>query len=76
MGKLSYRSYWTHILMQLLDSYDLTQNITISDISEQTGIKVEDIISTLQYLDMIKVWKGLHVVHVQQEVIQEYMKQE
>lgn len=62
--------------MHFLDNYDMTQNITIADISEKTGIKVEDIISTLQYLDMIKVWKGLHVVHVQQDVIQEYMQQE
>jgi histone acetyltransferase MYST1 len=76
LGKLSYRSYWTYVLMHLLDSYDMTQNVTIADMSEKTGIKVEDIISTLQYLDMIKVWKGLHVVHVKQEVIQQYIKQE
>ena len=61
--------------MHLLDSYDMTENITITDISERTGIKVEDILSTLQYLDMIKVWKGLHVVHVRQEAIQDYVKQ-
>ncbi|GKY94261.1 hypothetical protein MPSEU_000391900 [Mayamaea pseudoterrestris] len=76
LGKLSYRSYWTYVLMHLLDSYDMTQNITIADISDQTGIKVEDIISTLQYLDMIKVWKGLHVVHVKQDTVQEYIKQD
>lgn len=41
----------------------------------QTGIKAEDIISTLQYLEMIKCWKGQHVVFVNQEIINDYMKQ-
>lgn len=41
----------------------------------ETGIKTEDIISTLQHLEMIKFWKGQHVIFVNQEVIDEYMKQ-
>ena len=48
-------------------------NLSIKEISEETGIKVEDIISTLQFLDMIRCWKGQHVVYVQQNLIQEYM---
>lgn len=43
--------------------------------TNQTGIKTEDIISTLQSLDMIKVWKGQHVVYVKQEIIEAYLKQ-
>jgi histone acetyltransferase MYST1 len=49
-------------------------NLSIKDISEETGIKVEDIISTLQFLDMIRCWKGQHVVYVQQNLIQDYME--
>jgi histone acetyltransferase MYST1 len=75
LGKISYRSYWTHILFNLLAKHDPTKNISIKDISIQTGIKTEDIISTLQYLEMIKCWKGQHVVFVKQDVINEYMKQ-
>lgn len=55
LGKVSYRSYWTHVLINLLANYDSTEDITINDMSRQTGIKMEDIISTLQSLDMIKV---------------------
>jgi hypothetical protein len=75
LGKISYRSYWTHILYNLLATHDPNRNISIRDISTQTGIKAEDIISTLQYLEMIKCWKGQHVVFVKQDVINEYMKQ-
>merc|ERR1712028_7307 len=49
-------------------------NLSIKDISRDTGIKMEDIISTLQYLDMIRCWKGQHVVYVQQKQIIQYLK--
>jgi len=75
LGKVSYRSYWKHVLMNILAEHDPTkENISIGEISERTGIKIEDIISTLQSLDMIKVWKGQHVVYVKQSIIEGYMK--
>jgi len=89
LGKVSYRSYWTHILLNFLAKYDPSRdstsggsnrsntgasNLTIKDISIATAMKQEDIISTLQYLDMIRSWKGQHVVYVQQDIINEYMK--
>jgi hypothetical protein len=61
--------------LNLLADHDPTKDIAIKDMSSQTGIKTEDIISTLQYLDMIKCWKGQHVVFVKQDIITEYMKQ-
>ena len=64
LGKVSYRSYWTHVLMHLLASCDPNTDITINDMSQQTGIKTEDIISTLQSLDMIKVRKSCRVVTI------------
>jgi histone acetyltransferase MYST1 len=75
LGKVSYRSYWTHVLLNLFKDHDMTKDISIKDISSETGIKTEDIISTLQSLDMIKVWKGQHVIYVKQEIINNYMKQ-
>jgi hypothetical protein len=75
LGKISYRSYWTYILMNLLAEHDPAEDISIKDISDRTGIKADDIISTLQSLDMVKCWKGQHVVFVKQAMIREYMKQ-
>jgi histone acetyltransferase MYST1 len=81
LGKISYRSYWTHVLMHLLSgssssgSSTRPQDLTIQNMSEVTGIKTEDIISTLQSLDMIKCWKGQHVVYVKQDILEDYMKQ-
>ncbi|CAB9505839.1 Histone acetyltransferase of the MYST family [Seminavis robusta] len=75
LGKISYRSYWKHILLHLLGDHDTSKDLSVKEISVQTGIKTEDIISTLQSLDMIKVWKGQHVVYVKQDTINAYLKQ-
>lgn len=74
LGKVSYRSYWKHVLLHLLAAHDTSKDISLKDISMNTGIKTEDVISTLQFLDMIKVWKGQHVVYVKQDIINDYMK--
>ena len=75
LGKISYRSYWTHVLMTLLSQQKAQDNLSIKDISECTGIKTDDIISTLQSLNMIHYWKGQHVVYVQRQIIHEYLQQ-
>ena len=41
--------------------------------SALTAIKVEDIISTLQSLGMIKFWRGQHVVSVTAKVIEDHL---
>lgn len=75
LGKISYRSYWTHVLLTLFAGQSGEENVQIKDISLLTGIKTEDIISTLQSLNMIRFWKGQHVVFVMQDFLDQYMKQ-
>ncbi len=75
LGKISYRSYWTHVLLSLLSEQSAQDDIQIKGLSDMTGIKTEDIISTLQSLDMVKCWKGQHVVFVQRDIIQNYLNQ-
>lgn len=75
LGKISYRSYWAYVLFSLLAKQRSADNIQIKDLSDMTGIKTEDIISTLQSLNMINCWKGQHVVFVKTEFIQQYLSQ-
>mmetsp|Transcript_5209 Transcript_5209/g.8194 ORF Transcript_5209/g.8194 Transcript_5209/m.8194 type:complete len:658 (-) Transcript_5209:324-2297(-) len=75
LGKISYRSYWTHVLLTLFKCQTGEENVQIKDISLMTGIKTEDIISTLQSLNMIRFWKGQHVVFVMQDFLKKYMAQ-
>ena len=55
LGKVSYRSYWKHVLLHLLAEHDVSKDITLKDMALKTGIKTEDIISTLQSLDMVRL---------------------
>lgn len=73
LGKISYRSYWTHTLLTLMANQKAEDNIHIKGLSDMTAIKTEDIISTLQSLNMIKCWKGQHVVFVSRDMIKEYL---
>jgi len=39
-----------------------------------TGFTQEDIIGTLQALNMVKYWKGQHVICVTPKLVEEHMK--
>ncbi|GJD08027.1 Histone acetyltransferase of the MYST family 2 [Galdieria sulphuraria] len=60
LGLLSYRSYWSQVLVDLLKNEK--QPISIQEISERTMMKMEDIISTLQVLGLIQYYEGQHVL--------------
>jgi hypothetical protein len=60
LGKISYKSYWTNTILQTLLKFK--GNLSIKELSEQTGIKTEDIIFTLNELSLIKYWKGQQVI--------------
>ena len=42
--------------------------LTFLELSQKTGIMSNDLISTLQYLGMLKYWKGKHIIIVPQVV--------
>ena len=67
LGRISYRSYWQFVILKVLQE-DLP-NITVQEIGRKTGIKTEDIISTLHSLNVIKHWKGTHVLYIKPELL-------
>lgn len=73
LGLLSFRSYWTQVLLEILRKH--RGNLSIKDISQMTAIKTEDIVSTLQSLNLIKYWKGQHIISVTPKVIEEHLRQ-
>jgi histone acetyltransferase MYST1 len=75
LGKISYRSYWTYVLLNIFRDRDNLPNITIQEISRMTGFKTEDILSTLHALNMIKYWKGQHVISVNQKAVENHLLQ-
>lgn len=72
LGLVSYRSYWSQVLLDILVKHK--GNVSIKDLSQMTAIKPEDIISTMQYLNMIRYWKGQHIISVTPKIIEEHNK--
>ena len=73
LGKLSYKSYWT---MTILNAILKNKGIlNVQTISEQTGIRIEDINYTLNELSLIKYWKGQQVIqNINLKQIEEFLK--
>jgi len=53
LGLASYRSYWKNTLLECLQRNKKISHLSIEEISRQSGMTVDDIISTLCYLDML-----------------------
>ncbi|XP_061595615.1 histone acetyltransferase KAT5-like isoform X2 [Cololabis saira] len=78
LGLLSYRSYWSQTILEILmdlkpDNGERPQ-ITINEISEITSVKKEDVISTLQYLNLINYYKGQYILTLSEEIVEGHEK--
>ncbi|XP_074655532.1 histone acetyltransferase KAT5-like [Tubulanus polymorphus] len=79
LGLLSYRSYWSQTILDILMKMKENENgerpcITIIEISEMTSIKKEDVISTLQHLNLINYYKGQYILTLSKEAIESHAK--
>lgn len=74
LGLLSYRSYWTEVIVKILLERAGKQEVSIQEVSIMTSITADDILHTLQALDIIKYYKGQHIVLLTSKVIEDYEK--
>lgn len=72
LGKLSYRSYWSYVLLNILR--ETRGSLSIKEMTQRTSITHNDVVTTLQSLNMVKYWKGQHVVCVTSKAIEDLMK--
>ena len=72
LAQVSYRSYWTRVLLDLLREH--RHHLSIKEIAELTAIRTDDIVKTLESLGLIKYWKGDHIISVTPRIIDEHMR--
>jgi histone acetyltransferase HTATIP len=72
LGLLSYRSYWADTIIQLLSIH--RGEISISEISDLTAFTPEDIMLTLQSLDLLKFYKNNFIIYLDQKVLEQVEK--
>lgn len=53
---------------------DVKGTVGVSGLSQLTCIAPDDIVSTLQYLNLVKYWKGQHVICVTPKIIEELLQ--
>ncbi|XP_070708459.1 histone acetyltransferase KAT7 [Pempheris klunzingeri] len=75
LGLISYRSYWKEVLLRYMYNFQ-GKEISIKEISQETAVNPVDIVSTLQSLQMLKYWKGKHLVLKRQDLIDEWRAKE
>lgn len=71
LGLVSYRSYWWSVIKDHLQSLKssasssgsaLPISVNIKALSQQTCIRMTDLISTMQYNGVLKYWRNNHIV--------------
>ncbi|KAL6778168.1 hypothetical protein ACKKBG_A17185 [Auxenochlorella protothecoides x Auxenochlorella symbiontica] len=72
LGLVSYRGYWTRVLLTLLRERE--GSVSIKELSDLTAFKTDDIISTLQHLSLIQYQKGQHVICAAPHVIDAHLR--
>ncbi|OMJ91491.1 hypothetical protein SteCoe_5984 [Stentor coeruleus] len=72
MGRISYKSYWTDTILQLIREKG---NLSLKEITDETGIAPNDVMETLSSLNMVKYWKGQYIISIaNNKVIEEHFK--
>ena len=75
LGKLSYRAFWSCRLLTVLSQACASGDRPgVKELSQQTGIRVEDTVSTLQALGLIKHLRGSLVLSVSPDHIRSLLE--
>jgi histone acetyltransferase MYST2 len=72
LGLISYRSYWKDAVLRRMCAC-ASRDVSIKELSQELGISSADLVSTLQFLGMLKYWKGKHLILKKQDVLEEYL---
>jgi histone acetyltransferase HTATIP len=63
LGLLGYRAYWQEVIVDLLvEVKESKGEISVDEISGRLAMTTTDVVHTLQNLNMIKYYKGQHVI--------------
>jgi histone acetyltransferase HTATIP len=73
LGLLSYRAYWADTIIELLMEKG-KQEMTIEDIASVTAMTTTDVLHTLQTYNMLKYYKGQHIICLTDSVCEKYEK--
>lgn len=72
LGLLSYRAYWADTIIDLLaDENRDARDTSIEEIASSTAMTTNDVLHTLQTLNMLKYYKGQHIICLNEGVLKQ-----
>jgi len=79
LGAISNKSYWKDMILETLrnnPSFNkATYDISVNDLSDVTKIQPEDIIMTLESMNLVKYWRGSYLLkNVTQKLFDNHFK--
>lgn len=73
LGAVSYRSFWASTLLCILRTFP-QKHLSIMDLSKLTSIITDDVIATLQHLNLLRNINGNYMIWAPPSVIDELME--
>ena len=71
LGQVSYRSYWSRVVLDVLHKH--RGNLSVKDLSSMLMFREADIVSALQSLNLVKYWKGQHIISSSPKIVEEHL---
>ncbi|KAG4305507.1 hypothetical protein PORY_001063 [Pneumocystis oryctolagi] len=72
LGLLSYRAFWADVVIDLL--MNTRVEVTIDEIANKTSMTSQDVLHTIQNLNILKYYKGQHIICISEAIEQQYEK--
>ncbi|KAJ3724685.1 histone acetyltransferase, MYST superfamily [Lentinula raphanica] len=72
LGLLSYRAYWSEVIVELLLEWD--GDISIDEVAQKTSITHADVTNTCITLQLFKHYKGQHLIVLNNTVLERHEK--
>ena len=72
LGQVSYRSFWCRVVLSAL--HRNKASLSLKDLSSATGFRESDIASALTSLNLLKYWKGQHIVSATPKIVEDHMR--
>ncbi|CAM9369198.1 unnamed protein product, partial [Phaeothamnion confervicola] len=74
LGAVSYRSFWSSVLLRELRSWPAESQVSVMKLCLATSFKTEDVLATLNHLNLLKYVNGQYLIAAPPELIDELSK--
>eukprot|EP00658_Telonema_sp_P-2_P065874 TRINITY_DN55020_c0_g1_i2.p1 TRINITY_DN55020_c0_g1~~TRINITY_DN55020_c0_g1_i2.p1 ORF type:complete len:481 (-),score=97.98 TRINITY_DN55020_c0_g1_i2:23-1465(-) len=68
LGQVSYKAFWKHALLDILATQ---KDVTLETLSDMTGFRMEDVVWTLQNLNLVRYYRGEYTLANNSKAVEE-----